>query len=392
MKPLEGLIVLDLGPRVSSSFCCKIMAMLGAEVIKVEAPQRSDQSHGQGGELHKALRLYLDTSKKSITLDLNQQAGSALLSTLTASCDVLVHSYHPRQVQYSILNPSALTEKNPRIIVTAISDFGSGGAYEDYAGSSIVGLAMSGYMYLSGERDREPLMIPGEQPEYHAGLYAYIATMAALWSRTTTGKGCQIEIAMQEAVASLSQFTIVQYTYSGSIRTRHGNLWENSHPLTIWPCQDGHIGVCAAGQDAWERLCQMMDKPELIMDPRFAGPAERHANARELDSIVSDWLTTRTRQEVFHLAEGEWRVPMGPLYELDEVLADPQLKERGFWVKVPADNHPELLQPGLPFVMSDATWEATPAPTPGAHNEEVFCRRLGLTPLELEELRSAGIV
>lgn len=361
-RALAGLRVIELGEGVIPAFCGRWLAGFGATVVKVEPPggdwtrcYRLDPAesawYGPDGS---ALFAYLNAGKELATLDLQTTAGRARLQGLLQSADVLVHNLALEQVQELGLDLPALRARRPGLVEVAVSPFGEDGPYAAYAATSIVLLALGGYQYLTGEPGRPPLVLPGLQPEYLTALYAVVAALAGVVRRLREGRGGRIDLTALEAVTSLHQFTVSLYLSQGVIRSRHGSRWENLYPITLLPCRDGYLGFAITLQDQWERLCAMMGRPELSDDPRFATPDARRAHADELDAILIDWLKDQDKMAVFHRAQGEWRLPVGPLYTLAEVLADPQYVARRFWVQPEGPTGPR--HPGLPVTMSRTPW------------------------------------
>lgn len=379
---LADLLVVELGEGIAPAYCGKWLAAFGAQVIKVEPPagdwMRSYRvvDDGPAGPESGALFAYLNTGKQSLTLDLAAHADQSTLQQLLRQADLLVHDLSPARLHQVGLDVAALRSANPSLVAVAILPFGSDGPYAHYAATSIVLLALGGYQYLTGEPGREPLALPGFQPEYLAAHYAIVAALAGILDRRRRGRGCTVELSMLEVMASLHQFTVSQYLTQGTIRSRHGNRWENNHPLTLLPCRDGFVAVCLPSQELWERLCRMMNRPDLIDDPRFATGALRHANADALDDILVAWLRRQEKREFFRRAQEEWRLPAGPLFDLGEVLRDAQLAARRFWVK-PDGAADGPLQPGLPVTMTATPWSIRRSPRLGEHTHDIVTRLAG---------------
>jgi crotonobetainyl-CoA:carnitine CoA-transferase CaiB-like acyl-CoA transferase len=365
-RALDGLRVVELG-GAAPAFCGRWLAAFGAAVVRVEPPDggpmrryhpwRADAGTDDRGPLDR----YLNPGKHRITLDLDVADGRAALHGLLADADVLVHDLEPARRRALGPSGAALREAYPRLVEVAVSPFGEDGPYAGHVAAPIVLLALGGFQFLSGEPGREPLALPGLQPDYLTGLYAVIAALAGVLGRSARGAGCRVELAALEVMASLHQFTVSQYQTQGTIRSRHGSRWENLYPITLLPCKDGYIGMAITTPDQWERLCAMMGRPELIDDPRFATSPQRRAHADDLDAILIEWLRDQDKRAVFHRAQEEWRLPVAPLYDLGEVPADPQLAARRFWV-TPEPDRPHVRHPGLPVTLSATPWAIGPAP------------------------------
>lgn len=376
---LDGLVAVELGDGVAPAFCGKWLAAFGAEVIKVEPPAGDWTRHytpyepEAPGPEPAPLFAYLNTGKQGMKLDLDLPGDQATLRALIAHADVLVHCLKPARLRSLGLDEDSLGRCYPELVEVALSPFGTDGPYSGYAATAIVLLALGGYQYLTGEPGRAPLALPGFQPEYLTGLYAVVCALAGTIDRRARGRGRRLELSSLEVMASLHQFTISQYLAQGTIRSRHGNRWENLYPITLLPCRDGYLGFAITTQDQWERLCVMMERPDLIEDQRFATSLLRRQHADALDSILIDWLRDQGKMEFFQRAQEEWRLPVGPLYDLGEVLADPQYQARGFWVQV-ADAAPGVRYPGLPAAMTATPWSIARSPRLGEHNDAITHR------------------
>jgi len=397
-RALEGISVLELGEGISASYCGKMLAAFGAEVIKVEEPGSGDPARRSGpfpkGQPHpekSGAFLYLNTAKKGITLNLKTTTGLGLFRELVKTAEVLLEDFPPGAMVRLGLDFATVQNLNPRLVVTSITGFGQSGPYRDYRMESIVGYALTGHQYINGEPDREPLQGPGPQPEYQGGLHAFFGTLAALYVREETGRGQQVDVSIMECLVGQHQFTIIRYTYGGEVKTRTGNRYESTYPVTIYPCKDGHVALSASSPAQQELLYALVGKPEIAEDPRFISPLDRIANAEAYDALLMPWFKERTREELFHTCE-QWRVPCTPVTHPGELLEDPHFRERRFFVEV---EHPEagtLPYPGAPFRMSENAWQTGRAPLLGEHNEEVFCGRLGYSREELCRLRQGGMI
>jgi crotonobetainyl-CoA:carnitine CoA-transferase CaiB-like acyl-CoA transferase len=393
---LSGIKVVDLSEGISGPYCTKMLASFGAEVIKVEKPE-GDVSRTAGpfpGDAphpeKSGLFLYLNTGKKSITLDLRTNSGTEILKRLVAGADVLVENYAPGRMKALGLEYGKLARLNPRLVMTSITWFGQSGPYRDFKATSMTEYALSGHQYINGEPDREPLQGAGPQPEYQGGTHGFLGTMMALYSREDTGKGQWVDVSIQECMAGFHQFTITRYTYGGLIKQRAGNRYESDHPISIYPCKDGYVAISASSRPQQEQLYTLIGRPELIQDERFLTPQDRINNADVFDEMLVPWLKDKTRQELFHTLS-EWRIPCAPVSEPEDLVKDEHYKVRGFFVEI---NHPvagTLTYPGAPFKMSLTPWAAGRAPLLGENNEEVY-GKLGIDRGEMVRLRERGVI
>jgi crotonobetainyl-CoA:carnitine CoA-transferase CaiB-like acyl-CoA transferase len=359
---LSGLRVIEVGEGVAPAWCCRWLAAFGAEVTKIEPP---------GGDPLRRFRLpdepfadpdagvlfsYLNTGKRFTTLDLDSDDGRTALRSLAAAGDILVHTFTPERLAALGLDINALRREHPGLVEVGLTPFGSDGPYHGYEATSLTLLALGGYQFLTGEPGREPLMLPGHQPEYQTGLFGVIAALSGILAHAGNGHGSSTELAMLEVVASLHQFTVSQYLYTGTIRSRHGSRWENLYPITLYPCRDGHLGFAITTQEQWERLCALIGRPDLVDDPRFPDPVTRRQHPDAIDAVLEPWLAERTKDEFFRQAQEQFRLPVGPLYDLSEILSEPQYAARHFWTR-PQGATDGPLHPGLPVIMSETPYQ-----------------------------------
>src|SRR5215468_657549 len=391
---LGGLRVIELGAGVAPAFAGRWLAAFGATVIKIEPhgggwtrayPPAGEPGLGQPG----ALALLLDAGKQSVVLDVEAPDERERLQEMMAGADLFIHDLAPAGLALAGLNE--IRARHPGLTEVALTPFGSNGPYADYAATSIVLLALGGYQYLTGEPGREPLMLPGFQPEYLTGLYGVIAGLAGIIASEREPAVQCFEISMMEALASLHQFTVSLWLYERKIRRRHGNRWEDLYPITTLPCRDGYVSFAMPTPESWVRLCGMMERPDLVPDERFATPQLCRLHADELDEILAASLSQRDMAELFVTAQKEWRLALNPYLELTEVLRDPQYVARGFWVQ---RDSPEatsaLLHPAVPVIMSETPGRIDRAPKLGEHNDPLRAAVAGTFDNETGERRDAG--
>ena len=381
--PLENLTVIEASEGVAGAFCGRMLAAFGADVIKIERPPGGDLTRFEGPGLPNvrqseasALHLHLNMGKRSALLDWQTERGAESLKRLIRDADVLLEDWNA-ETQERVGLANVVESLNPRLIDLSLTPFGTSGPYSDWATTPLVSLALGGFLYLSGDEDRELLSIPGRQPEYLAGLHGYGGVMIALWERERTGRGRRVSVSEIETLAALHQFTTVMHTYGGVVRSRHGARWENKgnygrYPITILPCKDGYVSFAVSTEGQWDLLFPMVGQPELLEDPRFQTFAERREHADDIDAILIDWMKDKTREEVFAYAAGDWSEPASPMLYLSETLADEQLVHREFFVEVEHPDAGALTYPTVPFRMSETQPEFGPAPRLGQHTDEVL--------------------
>lgn len=390
-------MVVEVGDGVAGAYCGKLFADYGARVIKVEPPVGSPLRHmgpfpegetgaRDGGALH----LFVDTSKESVTLDLDSADGLALVRALLRRAHVLLESLPPARSEALGLRQRALEPLNPALVVVSVTPFGLEGPYRDYEGSGFLVQALSGHMHLSGDPTREPLALRGHQMEYQAGVHAFYAALAALMVVPTVG-GQQVDVSLLETLASIDEFSRVRYTHGGIIQRRVGNHYDVVYPVVIYPCRDGWVGLCVPNDAGFRRLCEAVGRPELANDPRFAEHL-RVEHARELEAELLPWFLAQDAREISRILQEEHHLVCAPAQNIPEVLAEEHYRVRGFWAE---QEHPQagrVTLPG-PFArLGDGAWRARPAPAPGEHNAAVLAGELGLPSEELRRLRELEVI
>ncbi len=392
---LAGLRVLDLGPGIAPSFCAKLLADYGAEVIKVEPPQgdplrrqgpfASDDPHPE-----KSIPfLYVNTGKRAVTLNLSTESGSALLRKLLDDADVLVQGFPPSFTEGSPISYEALCGTHPRLVVTSVTPFGQDGPYRDLQTTDIITCAMSGLMYHSGDSDKEPLRNALDQSLYVAGSNAAAATLVAVFARLTSGEGQHVDVSVAECLASHLVQPVPYYNYMGATKGRRpvrGSGFEE-----LMPARDGYVVPSVQGSQPWETVADLIGLEELH-DPRFATGAGRIAHGEELKALLVKGLSQWDRLPLFE-ASGERRLVFGMAQDAGDMVGCPHLEARGFFHEV---EHPVVgtaTYPGMGAALSDYPAQAPiPAPVLGQHNREVYCDELGMSNDELLALRYAGVI
>jgi crotonobetainyl-CoA:carnitine CoA-transferase CaiB-like acyl-CoA transferase len=355
-KRFEELVIVELAGSVAGGYAGKLFAGFGATVLLVEPPGGAPmRALGERLDGFGTTFAYLNTGKRSLTLDLAAPAGRAALDRLLARADVVIESSSPEP-----LHPLTEDAAHEQLVKLYVSPFGLSGPYRDYRSTPLTDYAAGGQLYVTGEPHREPIQGAGHQPEYSAGTYGFIATMAALRYREGSGKGQVIDVSHMEAMASMHQWTSVKYTHTGTIERRIGNRYSSSHPITIYPCRDGYVAVSAASELAAERFLAVIGYAHLLADPRYASGLDRLAHADEFDAEIMPWLMDHTVEDIVRIGQ-EVRVPVGPVPGMLELLQDPHLAARDFWDTIEVAGRP-LRYPGPPFRLSRHDWHAASPP------------------------------
>jgi benzylsuccinate CoA-transferase BbsE subunit len=395
---LDGLRVLDLADE-KASFCSKLLADMGAEVIKVERPG-GDASRWIGpfwGNMphpEKSLSFwYNNTSKLGITLNLENELGQEIFRRLSNRTDVIVETFPPGYLEGLGLSYEALSEANPGLILASVTGFGQSGPYREYKSCDVVASALGGQMYVCGAPDNPPLKPYGQQAYYTASLFAAIGILLTLRQRKRSGRGQHIDISLQEAVAANLEHVMVRYFYEEVVSKRQGSFhWNRS--FCLLPCKDGYIALSPLME--WETLVEWLDSEDMASDLTAERWRDEEYRIQHLDHIVEilqRWTKTHTTTELFELGQ-LMHFPWAPVASPEQILNSPQLKARGFFVSVA---HPEVnahfTYPGAPYKFSRSSWNTQRrAPLIGEHNAQVYHQEMGLPREKLGELSWRDII
>lgn len=392
---LSGVKVLDLSEDIAGSFCARLMADYGADVLKLEPPggaslRRMGPFHHDDPHPEKSLFfLLLNLNKKGATLNLTTDTGQSILKRLAKHVDVIVETYRPGYLDSLGLGYDTLSQINPGLVLTSITPFGQDGPYSQYKGEEIVEYAMSMIMSISGIQGREPLKHGGFQAQYEGGLFGAGATSMALFAQLNTGQGEHIDVSITECIASTMMATQTIYPFIGGSQARRrpvGNEFEN--PM---PCKDGWIIVQAGGGATWEDLANFFEAPELL-EPRFADRAQRSQNGAEMDQVIINSIKDREKWELFPKAAAA-RMLFGLVQTPTELVDCPQLESRNFYREV---DHPVIGKIKVPaelFKLTETPYQLKmPAPTLGQHNQEIYVEGLGYTQQEFVQLRQLNVI
>jgi crotonobetainyl-CoA:carnitine CoA-transferase CaiB-like acyl-CoA transferase len=397
---LSGLKVVELGEMVSAPYAAKLMADMGAEVIKVERPGGGDRARSRGpfpgGAAHaekSGLYLYLNTNKLGVTLDVSRPEGFELLERLAADADVLIHNVLPSDMNRIGLGFERMRSRNPRLVMTSISPWGQDGPRRDWRAEDLTLWSAGGICYING-RAQHPEMPPlktfGQQSGFQGGVHAAVATMGAVFAQMRDGEGQHVDVSIYEALAGQMELFFEFWPYMNMVASRLGQ--RPIQPLEVMECRDGYIFVCCVEEHQWRNFVELMGNPQWAEEEIFADRLKRGVNWDALKVFLEDWLKEQSALDLYRKAQAR-RIPFAPVSTMGDLLASDHLKKRGFFVEI---THPVAgthTYPGAPLKYSRTPWEIRrPAPTLGQHNEEIFGARMGLKPARIEELRRAGVI
>ena len=379
MKALEGLRVLDLSRVLAGPFSTMVLGDLGAEIIKIEQPGVGDDSRVFGpfiGE-ESSYFMSLNRGKKSITLNLKDDADRAVFIDLVKESDIVVENYRPGTMAKLGFEYEDLKKVNPRIIYAAISGFGHSGPYSTRPAYDMIVQAMGGIMSITGEPGQAPVRVGSSIGDITAGIFGTVGILAAVEARHTTGEGQKVDVAMLDCQVAILENAIARYLVNGEVPVPLGSRHPSITPFQAFPTKDYYV-IMSAGNDAlWAKLCNVMGTPELINDPKFATNRDRNDNVVELSEIISKISVTKTTAEWMDVLE-KGGLPVGPINTVDKVVHDPQIEARNMIVEVEHPVAGKMKFAGNPIKLSATPGEVTvPAPTLGQHTDEILKDLLG---------------
>jgi formyl-CoA transferase len=337
VAPLDGIRVIELGQLIAGPFCGQLLADFGADVIKVEEPERGDPMRAWGVVTHgKSLSWnVIARGKRCVTADLRTAEGRAFVLELVAQADVVVENFRPGTMEKFGLGFADLSAVNPGVVLTRVSGFGQYGPYSPRAGYGSIGEAMGGLRYLIGDPDRPPSRFGVSLGDLLAGMHAALGTMMALRSRDRTGVGQVVDVSIYESVLAMTESLVSDYAVAGVTRRRSGAILPGVAPSNVYATADGQLLLIAANQDTvFRRLAAAMGRPELADDERFATHGARGTNQTELDDLVGAWTSGLDAEKLMAILDDNG-VPVGAIYRASDMLADPQFRARHSIIEVP---------------------------------------------------------
>jgi CoA:oxalate CoA-transferase len=390
--PLSGIRILDLTRVLSGPFCTMLLGDLGADVIKVEAPE-GDPIRTQGAQ-RDGLSWYFaafNRNKRSLRLDLRQNDGREVLARLIERSDVLVENFRPGVLARLGFDDAKLRALRPSLVTCGINGFGSTGPYRDRPAFDFIAQAMSGFMSVNGSPDDPPLRSGIPISDLVAGLYAALSITASVLRARTTGQGEHAEVSLTNGLVSMLAYIASDYFATGMVPPRSGNDHPISAPYGLFPTRDGQLALAPPGDEFFGRLADALGEPALKSDPLYATGAARVANRAQINAIVGGKLATRPTAywvETLNAAG----VPCGPVQSVDQVFADPQIAAQEMVLEVPHPGHGVVRMVGFAMKLAAAPCRVQrPAPDLGEHSEDVLAE-LGYGEAARHALRAAGVV
>ncbi|NQY97092.1 MAG: CoA transferase [Henriciella sp.] len=392
--PLSGLRVLELGQLIAGPFCGQLLGDFGAEVIKIEAPDRPDPARDWGAVKVNDASVFwaiIARNKRSLTLNLRLAQGQEILKRLASTADVIIENFRPGTLEKWGLGPDVLQAINPRLVITRVSGYGQTGPESHKPGYASVGEAKGGLRHLIGEPDRPPARAGVSLGDTLTGTFAALGTMMALYHREKSGRGQVVDAAIYESVMAFMESLIPEFELGGHTRERSGGILPRIAPSGAYPCSDGMVIIGANQDTLFARLAKMMGT-DWADDPRYATHDARGENQAELDALISVWTRNHSMAEVLRQCEAH-AIPSGPVNTAKEMLVDAHIKAREAIVRV----FSPLLGSDVPMHAAFPKLSDTPGGVVSAGPEfgkdtDAILDVLGYSPDDRDRLRAENVI
>ncbi len=400
---LSHLTVIDLTHYIAGPYCTKLMADMGANVIKIERPNGGDGARRMGpfpGDEFdteaSGLFLYLNTNKKGITLNLKTEIGKKIFKDLIRDADILVENFQPRVMASLGLSYEVLERINPKLVMTSITNFGQTGPYRDYRAVEINLAALGGSMYVTGSPDREPLKEPGSTFQFAAGADACGATLAAIFSRRQSGLGQHVDLSIMETVIACSPHAVT-WGRTKLVTRRAGpfsraNVWPKAVAVNgTYECKNGYVVVVLRNSEDAVLAASLTGIDEVGSPEMGCIGFGKIVKSERMNELLIEGFRNKTKEEIFHTAQ-ELRLFWTDVKSIDEVFNWRQYQERGFWIEIDHPKTGSLTYARVPFIMSETPTGTGRAPLLGEHNEDIYIEQLGYSSKELTRLKELNVV
>jgi formyl-CoA transferase len=395
--PLEGVRILDLSTVIAAPYGAALLGDFGAEVIKIEMPEVGDPLRNLG-PYYKGEGLRwpgMSRNKKSITLDLRQEEGKEILRKLVSKSDMVIENFRTGTLEKWGIGYEELKKYNPDLVMIRVTGYGQTGPYSHKAGFGTPATAFSGFTYLHGYPDRPPISPSFSLADYVTGIYVAFAAVTALYHRDCQdeGTGQYVDVSLYESMFRMMEFLVTDYDQTGNIKERSPGLSGHSAPAGNFLTKDGQWIILVTSSDkTFERLAKAMHREDMLTDERYHTNSVRLTRFDEVNGIVSDWVKTKTKDELQHLLD-ECGVPMSQIYSIKDIYEDPQYQARENIVEV---EHPRLGKVKIPGIVPK--FSETPgsirqiAPDLGEHNDEILKDLLELDGETIASLKEKKVI
>ena len=389
--PLSRFTIIDLTRVRSGPTAVRHLADWGANVVKIEAPAAVDKSKGMGGARNGSDYQNIHRNKRSLTLNLKEIAGHDILMKLVETADVVVENYRPDVKKRLKIDYQTLKTVNPGIILASISGFGQDGPYAKRPGVDQIAQGMGGLMSITGLPGQGPVRVGIPIADLSAGNYTTIGILISLLEREQSGEGQWVHTSLLESMISMLDFQAARWTVSGEVAPQAGNNHPTTIPTGVFKTKDGHINIASAGDIIWGRLCDVLGDPDMASNPDFDNGEKRSENRVAVNASIEAQTQKRTSAEWIKALE-EAGVPCGPIYNIDEVFADPQVQHVGMTHPVSHDELGVMDLIGQPINMSRYDPRTgMPTPDSGQHTDEILAE-YGYDADHISKLRAAGVI
>jgi len=394
VRPLEGIKVLDLSRALAGPYCTMMLADMGAEVIKIEMPERGDDSRAWGPpfvEGESAYFISVNRNKKSMTLNLKKEKSIEIIHRLIKQSDVLIENFRPGTMEKLSLSYDEVKEINPKIIYCSISGFGQDGPYRLLPGMDQVLQGMGGLMSITGEPEGPPIKVGVAVADIAGGMFAAYGIVVALFNRETGGKGQMIDLSLLDCQVAWLTYRAGSFFASGEIPKPLGSGHPVIVPYQAFKAKDVYVNVAAGNDQLWQKFCKALGLENIMNEQRFATNAMRVKNREEIIKIIGDVICTKKADEWLKILT-EAGVPCGPIYNMDKIFSDPQVLHREMVKELEHPTAGKIKVTGIPIKLSNTPGEILKAPPVlGQHTKEILSE-LGFKEIEIEKLYEEKVI
>ncbi len=387
---LDGIRVLDFTQYISGPYCTKLFATLGAEVLKIEKPRTGDPLRHQPPFANNinspetgAWFLYLNTSKKSICIDLKTTEGRDTILKLIPNIDLIIENFSPGTMNKLGLDYKTMSAINPAIVMTSISNYGQNGPYSDWKATELNLYASGGLMKITGEPDNYPLKEGAPLAQLGCGQNAFVASLGATMLAEDTGVGQYIDISIAEYGTNVMENAFMQYSYSGVEYTRVGNRGYGRAAWGIYPCADGFVGIISGPDHRWSEFASIMEREELS-DPKYGTRSGRLEYADEIDALMLPWLIENKKEDIFKAGQ-EHGLGFAYVSTISDILEMEQLVDRSYFIEIEHPIAGNLLYPGMPIKTDLDKWIYSRSPLLGEDTKSTLSKYTPMTEQSIEE-------
>ena len=392
--PLQDIKVIDFSQILAGPFCTMLLADMGADVVKIEKPNGGDDTRRYGPpfiEGESAAFLTLNRNKRSIVLDLKSEQGIAIVRRMLEEADVMIHNFRPGVVDRMGLAYDDVSAINPAIVYCTVSGFGTTGPYSSRAGFDLVAQGMSGLMSINGFPDAPPAKVGVPMADLNTGMFCAYGILTAYINRLATGQGQHVDASLLESGMAYTLYESATYFATGEVAGPLGSAHRMIAPYQAFATEDGYINIGAANQNNWERMCRAIGREDLLEDERFASNPERMVSIEALTPIMEETFRTKTTSHWVEALETAG-VPCGPIYNIEQVYADPHVQSRDMAVALEHPKSGSIRNIGVAVKLSDTPGSVrTPAPVLGQHSDEVLSQ-YGYMDADISAFKEAGVL